>query len=157
MIFPRTENKGGEMQRSKKTLINTLSSLALQIVTAIYGLILPRLILSYFGSEINGTISSITQFRSYIVLLEAGVGGVVKAALYKPLAEKDEQKLSGILNATENFFKKIGITFILYLAVIAVVFPYITHTDYDFWYVLSLLSVSARRYSTFSALPIRCF
>ena len=141
MIFPRTENKGGKMQRSKKTLINTLSSLALQIVTAICGLILPRLILSYFGSEVNGTISSITQFLSYIVLLEAGVGGVVKAALYKPLAEKDEQKLGGILNATENFFKKIGITFILYLAVIAVIFPYITHTDYDFWYSASLVVI----------------
>lgn len=141
MTLPRTENKGEKMQRSKKTLINTLSSLALQIVTAICGLILPRLILSYFGSEVNGTISSITQFLSYIVLLEAGVGGVVKAALYKPLAEKDEQKLSGILNATESFFKKIGITFILYLAVIAVIFPYITHTDYDFWYTASLVVI----------------
>ena len=33
-------------------------------------------------------LSSITRFLGYIVLLEAGVGGVVRAALYKPLAEK---------------------------------------------------------------------
>ena len=68
---------------------NMLSSLLLQVVTAISGLILPRLIIPAFGSEVNGLIATITQFISYITLLEAGVGSVFRASLYKPLHDRN--------------------------------------------------------------------
>ena len=38
-----------------------------------------------FGSEINGLVSSITQFLSFISLLEGGLGAVVLAELYLPI------------------------------------------------------------------------
>lgn len=60
--------------RSKKALANISVALILQIVAIICGLILPRLIISTFGSDVNGLINSITQFLGYIILLEAGVG-----------------------------------------------------------------------------------
>ena len=40
-----------------------------------------------YGSDVNGLVSSITQFLGYIALVEGGVGGVIRAALYKPLAK----------------------------------------------------------------------
>ena len=75
--------------RSKKALINSISSLLSQLVTIICGFVLPRLILSQFGSSYNGITSSITQFLNCVILLRAGVGGVTRAALYKPLADGD--------------------------------------------------------------------
>ena len=75
---------------------------------------------------------SITQFLSYITLLESGVAGVIRAALYKPLAENDNNKVSGIIMATEGFFRKICLIFVGYAAVLACVFPFIVEGD-DGW------------------------
>ena len=74
--------------RGKKALLNSAASLMLEFVTVICGFIVPRLIIGTYGSEVNALTSSISQFLSYIALVEAGVGGVIRAALYKPLAEK---------------------------------------------------------------------
>lgn len=129
------------MNRKKKAVFNIVSSLALQMVTLICGLILPRLLLSFFGSEVNGTISSITQFLSYIVLLEAGVGGVIKAALYKPLANNDRGKISGVIKATEKFFRKIAYIFIAYMLILALVFSTITNSNFGFLFTASLIII----------------
>ena len=94
-------------QKTKNiTLINTIFSLLLQIVTIISGFIIPRLILKTFGSDVNGLVSSLNQFLSYISLIEGGLTGVVLASLYKPLEEKNYNKVSGIVKATNKFFKK---------------------------------------------------
>ena len=75
--------------RTKKALYNSITSLLLQVITAIFGLILPSMMIRSFGSEANGAVASISQFLGYISLIEAGVGGVARAALYGPLAKKD--------------------------------------------------------------------
>ena len=80
--------------RSKKAVYNIISTLILQIITIIYGFIVPKIIITSFGSNVNGLVSSITQFLAYITLLESGVGPVIKASLYKPLANKDKQEIS---------------------------------------------------------------
>lgn len=132
----------GEVRSTKR---NIIASLILQVVTVLNGFIVPRLILSYFGSDVNGLVSSISQFLNYITLLEGGVSGVIMASLYKPLAENDEKKVSGIIKATNNFFQKIGLIFIVYSIGVGVVYPLVISTGYSWGYVFSLtiiLSVS---------------
>ena len=77
------------MQRKRRLFYNTISSLIFQLTTIICGFILPRLILTAFGSEVNGLVNSIIQFLGIISFLELGVGAVVQSTLYKPLAEKN--------------------------------------------------------------------
>ena len=127
--------------RSKLLIKNTIVNLAAQLVAVACGLILPRLILTRFGSEVNGLTSSITQFLNYITLLEAGVGGIARAALYKPLANGDKEKISAIVLAVEGFFTKISKIFIVYMLVLAVVFPYIAKSSFDYIYVSSLVVI----------------
>ena len=90
--------------RKKKAVINIFGSVSLQLVTVICGFIVPRLIIGAYGSDVNGIINSATNFLNYITLLDAGVGGVVRAALYKPLAEENYIKVSGVLRSAEIFF-----------------------------------------------------
>ena len=66
--------------RSKKAILNIISSLLLQVTTLICGFIVPKIIIEKFGSNVNGLVSSITQFLAYITLLEAGIGPVIKSA-----------------------------------------------------------------------------
>ena len=134
--------------RSKKAALNFLTSLLLQIITAVCGFIVPRLILNTFGSSVNGLIGSISQFLGYIVLLEAGVGGVVRAALYGPLAEHDIGNISGIIKATEKFFKKIAYIFLGYMFIFAIIFPYLKGGGFGYPYVFCLVLIIGM--STFS-------
>ena len=63
--------------RRKKLLFNTGTALLSQLVTLISGFILPRLIIGQYGSEVNGLVSSITQFLAFFSMMEMGVGAVV--------------------------------------------------------------------------------
>ena len=74
--------------KNKKLIKNIIISLLQQVVTIICGLIVPKAIIEAYGSSTNGLINSITQFLTYIVIVEAGVGAVVKSLLYKPIAKK---------------------------------------------------------------------
>ena len=109
--------------RRKNALFNIATALLLEIITVLVGLVVPRLIISAFGSATNGLVNSITQFLGYIALLQSGVGSVIRAALYKPLAQKDHHTLCVMVKTTENFFKKIGYATIAYILILAVIFP----------------------------------
>ena len=63
--------------KGKVVFYNSIAPLIYQVTTIICGFILPRLILSHFGTEINGLVNSITQFLGVIAFLELGVGAVV--------------------------------------------------------------------------------
>lgn len=95
--------------KNKETLLNMLSGLVLQIFTIISGFILPKIVLSFFGSEVNGLVSSLNQFLSYIALVEGGVTSVIIANLYKPLVEKDRKKLSSIMVTANKFYRKLDL------------------------------------------------
>ena len=109
--------------KNKETLLNMLSGLVLQIFTIISGFILPKIVLSFFGSEVNGLVSSLNQFLSYIALVEGGVTSVIIANLYKPLVEKDRKKLSSIMVTANKFYRKIGFIFIVYTLILASLYP----------------------------------
>ena len=127
--------------RSKKTAMNSIMALIAQMVSIICGFILPRLILSHFGSSYNGITSSITQFISCVVLLRAGIGSVTRAALYKPLSEHNVQEISGIVNATEQYMKRIAMIFAGALVVFAIVYPYIVSEEFEWFFSFSLVLI----------------
>ena len=129
--------------RSKKALYNIVSNLLLQIIIVIYGFIVPKIIISNFGSSVNGLIASITQFLSYIVLLESGFGPVVKAILYKPIAQKDNKTIARILKSSEKFFRIIAYIFLAYIAILCVLYPMIVSKDFGYTYTISLIVIIA--------------
>lgn len=120
------------------TLINIISSLLLQVVTIISGFIVPRIILTTFGSEVNGLVSSLTQFLNYVGILEGGLTGVVLANLYKPLYKKDYKKISSVLKTTISFYRKLALIFLGYTIILSIVYPLITKTSFSFIYISSL-------------------
>lgn len=71
-----------KMNRNKALALNSAASLLQQVVALICGLIVPRLILSTFGSAANGTVASISQFISITSLIQGGVTGATRVAFY---------------------------------------------------------------------------
>lgn len=132
------------MAKHKKApvgLLNTVSSLFLQIITIIGGFIIPRLILGHFGSETNGLVSSLNQFLNYISLLEGGLNGVIMSYLYKPLASRDYKKVSGVVVASTRFFRRISYIFIGYTVILAFIYPVLSHSSFSYSFVASLTMI----------------
>ena len=127
--------------RTKNALYNIIFAIVLQLITALSGLILPRLIIPKYGSDINGLIISITQFLSYIALLEAGAESVFRAALYDPFAKKDYFKVSKIFNSSKKFFRKIAIVLLLYVFVLCIIFPTLIAQNHDFVFTIFMILI----------------
>lgn len=127
--------------RSRRTIINIYTSLLLQFVVLICGFIVPKLIIKNYGSNVNGLVASISQFLAYITLLESGFGPVVKAALYKPIANKDKKEIASILKASEKFFRVIAYIFLVYLLILSIVYPLLINTEFDFIFTMSLVLI----------------
>lgn len=127
--------------RMKKGLINTLYGLLYEGVALICGLILPRLILNAFGSDYNGITNSISQFLSCIVLLRAGIAGVAKAALYKPLEQRNTIEISRILRATEIFLRKVAFIFLGFVCILACVYPCLVNDEFEWLFTASLILI----------------
>lgn len=108
-----------ERSRESRAKLNIVVSLAGQIVVILCGLVVPRLMIGAFGSEAYGATASIAQFLAYITLLEGGIGGVARAALYKPLAENDIHAISRVIGEIKRFFRVIAYIFLAYVLVLA--------------------------------------
>lgn len=133
--------------RGKKAFYNFLAAIAELIVATLSSFIVPHYIIRAYGSGVNGLISSITQFLSYIALIESGIGAIGRAALYRPLAQKDAAVLSGTVKALENFYRKISYIFLVYAAVLAAAFPFLVNQDFQWAYTAALIFILA--FSTF--------
>ena len=127
--------------RSKKALKNIVSNLLLQVTVIVCNFIIPILIIQNFGSNVNGLVSSILQFLSYIMLLDSGVGAVVKSALYKPIANKNKEEIENIIYASNKFFKLLASIFIIYIVVLCFIYPTVINSTFDKWFTISLILI----------------
>lgn len=108
------------MGRINKSKLNVLTTLVRQVISTLCGIVLPRVLIGAFGSVVYGATTSIAQFLSYITLLEGGIGGVARGALYEPLTRGDKVQISRIHRAIRSFFLKIAGIFLVYTLIIAV-------------------------------------
>lgn len=114
--------------RTKKFFYNSLSTGIYQVVVMIVGFITPRVMLACYGSEINGLVSSITQFITYFNLVEAGISGAAVYALYRPLAEDDHREINGIVSAARIFYIQAGYLFVALVLGMACIYPFLVKT-----------------------------
>lgn len=122
-------------------MLNTSTSLIYQIISVISGLVVPKIFIEYYGSAVNGLVSSISQFLSFITLLELGVGAVVQSALYKPLANKDKTEISKIIISAEKFFKRIAYIFATYIMALVIFYPLLVDNEFGWGFTAVLIVV----------------
>ncbi len=126
--------------RTRALKKNTVLSLVFELTTILCGFILPKFILQQYGSATNGLVSSITNFLGFISLCEMGVGAVVKASLYRPLAQKDMGQASAVVASSQKFYRVIAGLLLAYVAVLVVFYPQLVE-NFGFWFTASLVVV----------------
>lgn len=102
------------------------------VVTTFVAILIPRLFIVNYGSEVNGLLSSIRQIYVYLALLEAGVGDASVIALYGPIGRKDHNATNEVLAATHYYYRKIGIIYAACVVVMSFVYPLLLDTTISY-------------------------
>ena len=129
--------------RSEQAFKNMVANLFLQIVVFLSGIILPRFILEAYGSTVNGMITSVNQFLTYLSLAEAGVATASVVALYNPLALGRKDEINSILSATRKFYNRSGMLFFVLTAVLVLIYPFFITGQLEHSLVRGMIAVLA--------------
>lgn len=100
-----------------------------QLLVIILGIIVPRIMIANYGSDINGLLGTISQIFTYLALLEAGIGQAAQNALYKPLSEKNNEVFSNIASSAQKYYRNITKYYALGVVALSFVAPVIFASD----------------------------
>ena len=99
--------------RTKNSIFNMIATFGSQIVMTLLGFLSRTIFITTLGSEYLGINGLFTNILSIISLAESGIGSSIVFSLYKPVAEKDEEKIQILMNVYRKSFTVIG--FIVFL------------------------------------------
>lgn len=116
-----------------KTITNFIVGLLSQVIILILGLIVPRIILTHYGSDTNGLMNTITQIFTYMALLEAGISQASRNALYKHIINDNRQETSIIMSASRRYYRRIAYIYLVAVVLLSLVVPLILKTQIDYW------------------------
>ena len=128
-----------ESEKRRRVVRNIVSQFIYNGVVIIFGLILPRLYLVSFGSDVNGLVSTVKDIFAYLALLEAGIGLNAQYALYKPIANGEKDNINSILAATRHYYIRTGTIYAAITLLLAVVYPLVMQTSLDYFTVFIII------------------
>lgn len=124
-----------ENQVKSKLIKNILWGFGGQLVIIVLGIIVPRIMITSYGSDTNGLLSTIGQIFTYMALLEAGIGQATKIALYKPISQKDEYEFSCVVSIATRYYNKISVLYGIGVLLLSAILPLIIKTELTYWTV----------------------
>lgn len=96
------------MSRSINTVKNSVYGVCVQFINYIFNFICRTVFISVLGSTYLGVSGLFQNILSVLSLAELGIGSAMTYNLYKPLAERDEKKISEYMNFYAKAYTIIG-------------------------------------------------
>lgn len=116
----------------RKAIYNMVTSIFSKCALMVMGFVMPRLFIFNYGSDINGTLNTISQVFLYVALLEAGIGEAARNALYKPIAMKDKTRICEVLSASRIYYRKITVYYAIAVIILSMILPVTFKTSLSF-------------------------
>ena len=121
------------MKNEKTVITNLIISSGTQLIILALGLVLPRIILTSWGSEYNGLINSVTTIMRYLSLLEAGINTSTLQALYKSIGENDRHQTSVIIRSAKQYYHNVSVIYTALVLLISFAYPLFLKTTINYW------------------------
>ena len=122
----------GKESRSEFVIKNTSVTLLMQVIKNLLGFVSRTIFVKVLGSEYLGVNSLFTEILTMLSFAELGIGNAMVFSLYKPLAEKDQNKIKSLMKLYARCYQTIGIV----IAVLGVcVVPFLDRIVGDVSYV----------------------
>lgn len=131
-----------EPSKIKKGKRNILFGLGCSTLVLLLGLIVPRVIVVYYGSEVNGLLSSTTQLLTYLALFEAGLSAVMCNALYSAIAINSRETISSVYVTGKQYYRKMSIYYGICLLFAAILFTFAIRSDINRWTIFGVVLLS---------------
>ncbi|MGL5779359.1 lipopolysaccharide biosynthesis protein, partial [Cetobacterium sp.] len=97
----------------EKIIKNLRLNFFITIVTGTLVFVSNSYFAKYMGQETLGLMKLFTQMIAYINLVDLGLGSASSYALYKPLVEKNIEKINVVVSTIDSFYKKISILILI--------------------------------------------
>lgn len=128
----------------KEVLCNFVFTLLISMIVFIQN----KYFIHYIGIETLGIMKLFTQLLQYLNIVELGLGSASAFALYKPLAEKNQEQVSIIISTIKSIYNKISLLLLGLGMLITPLLPYFmkmenfTKNIYFYWifYVINTVS-----------------
>lgn len=127
------------MRDGRKIKYNLIMGLIGQFLALLLGIVLPKLVITSYGSEVNGLLSSVTNIYACIALVEAGVAGASCQALYATLAKNNKDQVNAVLSATNRYYYRSGLVYLLCIICFSVLYPILIRSDIPYHTVVLVI------------------
>ncbi|MDB4225922.1 sugar transporter, partial [bacterium] len=92
-----------------------------------------KIFLEYLGADFLGLTGTLGSILQYLNIAELGVGTAIAFNLYKPLHDKDYEKMTEIMSLFKFLYKKIGVYIAIVAVLISLFFPIIfSNTGFEY-------------------------
>ena len=95
--------------RTEHSIRNTTVAMITQIVSVLLSFVTRTVFIKKLGADYLGVNGLFSNILTMLSLAEMGVGTAIIYAMYKPLAEKDEKKISALMSLYERLYRIIGL------------------------------------------------
>lgn len=126
----------------KRAAKNVIFGLLNQAINIAFGLILPRMFILSYGSEVNGLLATVNHMFACLALLEAGVGRASLQALYGTVAVQNNEASNKVLSATDRFYRKTGTCYFLLVLALSFSYPLIVRSGLTYWTIFFVILLS---------------
>ena len=83
--------------RTKKAIINLITDALPQVIILLLGIVKTKMFINILGETKLGLYQLYGQIVAYLVLVEGGIGSALLYRLYKPVHDKDNEKINQII------------------------------------------------------------
>jgi O-antigen/teichoic acid export membrane protein len=136
-----------ENSRLKNSSYNVLFNIIQLIITTILSFLTRTIFIKYLGKEILGLDGLFTSIISMLSLSELGIGTAISYSLYKPISNKNNQKISCLMSLYKRIYLIIGIAVFIIGIIIIPLLPFFTngytYSNLNLIYLLYLISAAS--------------
>src|SRR5574344_3163030 len=126
--------------RLKNSSFNIIFNIIQLVITTILSFAVRTFFIKYLGKEMLGLDGLFTNILSMLSLTELGIGTAISFSLYKPLADKDNKKISELMTMYKKIYMIIGVlVFVVGIAIMPLLHFFTKGYQYNDLYTIYLL------------------
>lgn len=130
--------------RQKKTILNSIFGVITLFIITLLSFVLSKFFIQNLGIQYNGLNGIFSNVIAILSITELGIAGSINFALYKPIFEKDYEKVASYMLFFKKAYKVIGIIVLSLSFIISIIIPFlIKDSNFSSQYIRTVFIIYA--------------
>ncbi len=148
-----------ETSRTKNSIFNVSSNLVVYVIKNLLSFVARTIFIKVLGEMYLGVNGLLTNVLSMLSLAELGLSSAISFGLYKPLADKDNEKVSSLMTFFKRVYEVIGVIVLIFGIVIyfflnKIIKEYDSIPQLNIIYILYLINTVSTYYTAYKEILI---